>query len=421
MNKQPAARTALKKPASGVGRRAFLAGSAAGILGLAAPAIRRAQAAEAIRIGEINSYSQIPAFTLPYRNGWQLAVEQINAAGGLLGGRPLEVISRDDGGDPGKAVTAAQELLTRHGVHALAGTFLSHVGLAVSDFARQRKVLFMASEPLTDALTWEKGNRYTYRLRPSTYMQAAMLAAEAAKLPITRWATIAPNYEYGQSAVARFKELLLAARPEVTFVAEQWPALYKLDAGPTVQALQQAEPEGLFNVLFGADLPKFVREGRVRGLFAGRQVVSMLTGEPEYLNPLKDEAPEGWIVTGYPWYDIDTAPHRAFVEAYRARWKEDPFVGSLVGYNTLTAMAVAFEKAGGTESETLVETLKDMAFSTPMGPLSFRASDHQSTMGAWVGRTALRDGKGVMVDWRYVDGGSVLPPPEVVSAWRPAG
>ncbi|MCF8481036.1 MAG: ABC transporter substrate-binding protein [Rhodospirillum sp.] len=405
-------------PSRTLGRRSFLAGSAA--LAATLPFIGKARAQDPILIGEINSYSRIPAFTLPYRNGWRLAVEQINGAGGLLGGRPLEVISRDDGGEPGNAVTAAQELVTLHGVHALAGTFLSNVGLAVSDFAAQHKVPFLAAEPLTDAITWEKGNRYTFRLRPSTYVQAAILAREAAKLPITRWATIAPNYEYGQSSVTRFKELLTALKPEVEFVAEQWPPLFKLDAGATVQALEEAKPEGIFNVLYGADLPKFVREGTLRGLFEGREVVSMLTGEPEYLTPLKDEAPENWIVTGYPWDDIDTFPHKAFVEAYRKMWGEDPALGSLVGYNTLTALAVAIVQAGGTEAEQLVNTLEGLTFGSPMGEITFRPSDHQSTMGTWVGRTALRDGRGVMVDWTYVDGADVLPPPDVVRAWRPA-
>jgi branched-chain amino acid transport system substrate-binding protein len=65
---------------------------------LAIPALVRGQAAP-IRIGEINSYSAIPSFTLPYRNGWQLAIEEINARGGVLG-RKLEVISRDDAGKP---------------------------------------------------------------------------------------------------------------------------------------------------------------------------------------------------------------------------------------------------------------------------------------------------------------------------------
>src|SRR5690348_11043987 len=216
-------------------------------LTLAALICLPAQAQKPILIGEISSYSTVPAFTLPYRNGWELAVEEINAAGGLLDGRKLEVISRDDGGKPDNATRHATELLSSQKVDLLAGTFLSNVGLAVSDIAVRNKMLFVAAEPLTDAMVWEKGNRYTFRLRPSTYMQAAMLVEEAAKLPAKRWATVAPNYEYGQSAVASFKELLKAKRPDVEFVGEQWPALGKLEAGATAEALAAAKPEAIFN------------------------------------------------------------------------------------------------------------------------------------------------------------------------------
>lgn len=121
-----------------------------------------------------------------------------------------------------------------------------------------------------------------------------------------------PNYEYGQSAAATFKTLLKAAQPDVEFVAEQAPPLGKVDSGSVVQALADAKPDAIFNVLFGADLSKFVCEGNTRGLFQGREVVSLLTGEPEYLDPLKDETPNGWVVTGYPWYGIQTPEHKAF-------------------------------------------------------------------------------------------------------------
>ncbi len=257
-------------------RRSFFALAAAGLAALLAGPTGGAGAAEPIKVGEINSYTRLPAFTLPYRNGWQLAVAEINAAGGVLG-RPLEVISRDDGGKPGDAVKIAEELVSKEGVALLAGTFFSHIGLAVTDFAKQRKVFFIAAEPLSDAVTWQKGNRYTFRLRPNTYMQANMLAEEAAKLPAKRWATIAPNYKYGQDAVASFKEILKAKRPDVEFVAEQWPALFKIEAGAEVQALANAKPEAIYNVTFGSDLAKFVREGKLRGLFEGREVVSLLT------------------------------------------------------------------------------------------------------------------------------------------------
>ncbi len=379
----------------------------------------RAAAQSTIKIGEINSYSGIPAFTLPYRNGWMLAVEEVNAAGGVLG-RKLEVLSRDDAGKPGDAVTAANNLVARERVALLAGTFYSHIGLAVADYANQHRVLFVAAEPLTDALIWEKGNRYTFRLRPGTYTQAAMLVEEAAKLPAKRWATVAPNYEYGQAAVAAFKKLLSARRPDVEWVGEQWPALGKIDAGATIQALARTKPEAIFNVTFGGDLARFVREGNTVGFFKGKAVVSLLSGEPEYLDPLKDEAPEGWIVTGYPWYAIDTPAHARFVTAYRERFKDTPRLGSLVGYNTFRAIAEAIKKAGSTDTEKLVAAMRGLTFDSPIGPITFRASDHQATMGAFVGKLAVRDGQGVMVDWRYVDGATYLPDDKAAAALRPA-
>lgn len=309
----------------------------AGIAALAASGLGaggNALAQDTIKIGEINSYTALPAFTEPYRKGWQLALDEINAAGGVKGHK-LEVISKDDAGKPGDAVTAANELTQREGVALLMGTFFSHVGLAVSDYAKQREVFFLAAEPLTDAMVWSKGNDYTFRLRPNVTMQAEMLAEEAAKLDATRWATVAPNYEYGTSAVEAFKQAMERRRDDIEWVNEQWPPFGKIDAGSTVQALAQSEPDAIFNVTFGPDLTKFVREGTTRGLFEGRDVVSLLTGEPEYLDPLGAETPEGWIVTGYPWDRIDTPEHDAFLSAYQEKFDDYPRLGSIVGYATM--------------------------------------------------------------------------------------
>ena len=394
--------------------RAAAAAWALGAFGAAA-----ADAQEVIKVGEINSYTRLPAFTVPYRNGWQLALEEINGAGGVIGKR-LQVISRDDGGKPGNAVKIAEELVSREGVALLAGTFFSHIGLAVTDFAKHRKVLFVAAEPLSDAIIWAKGNRYTFRLRPSTYMQSAMLAEKAAGLPAKRWATVAPNYRYGQDAVAAFKRALKAKRPDVEFVDEQWPALFKIDAGATVQALARANPEAIYNVLFASDLAKFVREGKLRGLFEGREVIGLLTGEPEYLDPLGSEAPEGWIVTGYPWYAIETPAHGKFLAAYQTKYNDYPRLGSIVGYTLMKAIAAIIEEAGSTEVEKMIAAAEGLTFESPFGAVTFRAVDHQSTMGAYVGRTALRRGKGVMVQWSYADGAQYLPSDEEVRKMRPA-
>jgi branched-chain amino acid transport system substrate-binding protein len=372
-----------------------------------------------IKIGEVNSYKAQPAFLEPYKKGMELAVEQINAAGGV-NGKQLQLIVRDDNANPGDAVRAAEELRSREQVDVLAGTFLSNIGLAMTDFAKQKKVFFLAGEPLTDKIVWASGNRYTFRLRASTYMQAAMLVPEAVKLKKKRWAVVYPNYEYGQSAAATFKQLLKAAQPDVEFIGEQAPPLGKLDAGSVVQALADSKPDAIFNVLFGADLAKFVREGNTRGLFQGREVVSLLTGEPEYLDPLKDETPNGWIVTGYPWYGIQTPEHKAFFLAYFNKYKDNPKLGSVVGWTMIQALATGMKKAKSAETEKLIAAFKGLQIDTPFGKATFRAEDHQSTMGAFIGKTKNEGGKGSMVDYRYLDGVNYLPKAEEVKRLRPA-
>jgi len=403
-----------------IDRRSLLAGAAASATAIAAPSLLRAQSAGAIKIGEINSYTAQPAFLKPYRQGWELALEQVNAAGGALG-RKIETLFRDDGGKPEDAVRHAGDLINAEKVDLLSGGFLSNVGLAIADFAAQNKRLYVASEPLSDALVWAKGNRYTFRLRPSTYMQAAMLVEEAAKLPAKKWATVAPNYEYGQSAVRWFKELLKKAKPDVEFVAEQFPALGRIDAGATVQAIEASKPDAIFNVTFGADLSNFVRQGNTRGLFEGRTVASMLTGEPEYMDPLGAETPVGWIVTGYPHADIKTPEHTKFRDAYVKKFNDYPRLGSVVGFDTMNSIAAALAKAGTTDNEKLVDAMKGLKFPSAFGTAEYRAVDHQSTLGAYVGKTAVKDGKGVMVDWSYRDGAKYLPSDEVVKTLRPAG
>lgn len=380
-----------------------------------------ASAQDTIKIGEINSYKAQPVFLEAYKQGMALALEEANAAGGV-DGKTFELIIRDDNANPGEAVRQAEELLSREKVDILAGTFLSHVGLAMADYARQKQVFFLASEALTDKITWGSGNPYTFRLRTSTYMLAASLVPEAVKLNKKRWAIIYPNYEYGQSAAETFKTLLKQAQPDVEFVIEQAPPLGKVDAGSVVQAVADAKPDAVFNALFGPDLAKLVRESTTRGAFEGIPVVSVLTGEPEYLEPLRDEAPVGWIVTGYPWYAIDTPEHKAFVQAYQAKFGDGNLrLGSVVGYSTIKSIVEGVKRAGGkTDTESMIKAFSGLKVPTPDGVIEYRAIDHQSTMGTYVGRIALKDGEGVMEDFYYVPGEQLLPPDEEVAKLRPA-
>lgn len=400
-------------------RNTFLKGLLASVALTLTPLMAAAADDGPILVGEINHYKRMAAFAEPYKQGIELALEQINASGGVLD-RPLEFIFRDDQGDPGEAVKIAEELMSSDGTVMLTGSILSNVGLAISSFAAEKKYVYLASEPLADSLVWSAGNPYTFRLRTSTHMQASMLAEEAAKSGAKTFATIAPNYAYGKDAVSAFKSSLLALMPEAEFVAEQWPGVFKIDAGAEVQALERAKPDAIYNVTFGSDLAKFVREGGDRGLFDGRKVFGLLSGEPEYIDPLGDEAPVGWTVTGYPWYDLKDGPGGAFVADYQARYDDYPRLGSMVGYMTAQSIAAAITRAGSTDTEALREAFEDLQVATPVGEITYRAADNQSSMGAYIGTTALRDGAGVMVDWVYKDGAAYQIPAEDAKALRPA-
>ncbi|WP_243369522.1 ABC transporter substrate-binding protein [Microvirga solisilvae] len=384
-------------------------------LALLSPAAQAQQAS--IKLGELNSYARQAAFTVPYRSGWQMALDEINAKGGVLG-RKLEIVSRDDGGTTSDATRVADELVTREGAVLLFGSFLSNVGVAMADYANQKKIVYIAAEPLTDAITMAQGNRYTFRIRPNNSMQVGMLMEQAKASGVKRWAIVAPNYEFGQSAAGAFKRLLKEQIPDAEIVAEQYPALGKIEAGATVSALEQAKPEGIFNVLFGPDLTQFVREGNTRGLFEKKTVLSLLTGEPEWLLPLKDEVPEGWTVTGYPWDEIKDPKHKAFIDAYRAKFNDTPRLGSLLGYMVVYMIRDTIERAGSTDTEALIKAMEDAKFDTVIGPVTMRGLDNQATMGAWVGKLVLKGANGGMTDWSYKDGTSFMPSEAEVKAAR---
>jgi branched-chain amino acid transport system substrate-binding protein len=401
-------------------RRRFFSWALALLSLLAVLPARANEEAATWKIGELNSYAAYPQFAEPYRRGWQLALAEVNAAGGVLG-RPLEVISLDDGASRQSAARRAQELVVNHGADILAGTYLSNVGLGVSATAAKYRRVFLAVGPQTDALTWDHGNRHTFRLRPSTYMQAAMLVEQAAAMPAKRWAIVASNYEYGQSAVANFRAMLKARRPDVEFVEEQWPALGKIDAPAVMAALARARPDAVFNATFGPDLVQLLNESRRTRVFEQARLVSMASADPQVIAALKSTALAGWAVAGYPAGDIALPQFQRFRLAYLERYRQEPQLSSLMGYSMIKAIAQGIIRARGVDTEDLIGAMRGMAFDTPLGSVSFRAIDHQSTMGAFIGRYSARmQGGQAAVQWNYADGSRYLPSEEFVRGRRPA-
>src|SRR5262249_18128255 len=162
-----------------------------------------------------------------------------------------------------------------------------------------------------------------------------------------------------------FKEMLKKQQPDVQFVTEQAPPLGKVDAGAIAQAIDDAKPDAIFNVLFGPDLAKFVREGNTRDVFKNRFVASLLSCEPGDLDTRKDEAPVGCVHSGSAWYAIDTPAHKKFLDAYQKKFNDYPRLGSVVGYVTVKSMAAGITKAGSTDTASVVAAFDGLKIDGP--------------------------------------------------------
>ena len=171
----------------------------------------------------------------PIGKGWQLAVDEINARGGLLGRRSKSSLAMMPVARK-RHSRHAVELTSNAKVDVLAG-IPSNVGLALADHALKNRKPFVASEPLSDALVWDKGNRYTFQLRPSTYMQSAMLVEEAAKMHSQTLGYGGTQLRIRTKRRGQFQGIAWRASTRCRFVAEQWPDARQVDAGSTLRCL----------------------------------------------------------------------------------------------------------------------------------------------------------------------------------------
>lgn len=401
-------------------RRSFIQGAGAlAALAVTLSVMPVAQAQDVFKVADVNSYSRFPQATMPARRAMQMVFDDVNAKGGV-NGMKFELISRDDGASPATLNTVLQELVSNEKVNAIIGAGLSSTSLAAAAFAKQNKIIYIASHATTDALSLAGGNHYTLRARTSVRMLVGALMEEAKKKQPKRWAFVLPNYEFGLKIAEEAKRILARDFPGAEVVVEQYPALGSMDAGATVQALLAAKPDAILNGMFGVDLPKLVREGDLRGLFEDSQVYSVLTGNPEFLSELKDEAPVGWIVTGWPYYAVERPENVAFVKAYREKFSEEPGEATLNGFLAAKLLVSMVEKAGSKDTEAMLKTVDGLKFDSPAGLVTMRGIDNQGDAPVYTGRVELVDGAGRMTDVREVPGGPFLLGVDEVRAGRPA-
>ena len=375
------------QPAVGatLGRRALFAG-AAGLVALAGAGRVRAASTgpdqNPVRIGCITSLGG-PQDVLgrSILNGAQIAADQVNAKGGV-GGRPLQIVAGDDHGNPERAVQLAQEM-RRDGVNLFCGCLTSNVALAVTATLPAFDAVLISCSAQSDTLTHEAFNPHFFRVTDQVTMRSqAQARLMAQRHPdVTRWGAILPDSEHGRAAWTAFRDGLLDGCPAPDLQAPVLARLGERDFTAQVMALRQGGCDGLFVGIYGEDATAFYQQAQRAGLFTGIRVVT--DSFNEFLTPLAlgGACPENlWL--GIAWYHggyRHLEASRNLYDAYMLRTGNSLPSGLVgAGHAAVHAYAKAIAVAGRIGTGAVITSLSGMTVETAMGPVTFRAEDHQA-------------------------------------------
>ncbi len=364
-------------------------------LAVAASVPGAARAEDPIRIGYPMPLSGPAAvYGVPVTKGAQLAAEDINAKGGVLG-RKIEILSRDSKANADEAVRLARELIIKNNVDFLSGTLTSAEAPAVSTIAKENKVVFVAPVAKTIKLTApEFLHPYVFRVASNTTIEGRTMAAKVAEWKdVKTIGTIAPDYAYGRDAVAAFTEYLKKLRPDIQIIDQQWPKLGEADFTPFITAQMGKKPDAVMCDVFGGDFVTFAKQAAPLGYFKAinnRMVDGGEVGTVDAAVALGADYPYGITSDTYDpvvWAGGSEPPeHKAYEDKLKAFMKSDYGSGWAVqGYTTIAVLAAAINKAGAVDNEKVAAAMLGLTFDTPVGKRTMDAKMHETMTGEFWG------------------------------------
>ncbi len=332
-------------------------------------------------------------FGEPALKGAQMYVEEVNAAGGVLGKR-LELIPRDTKGNADEAVRVSRELILKDNVDFLVGTLTSAEGPAVSTIAKDNKIVFIAPIPKTDQLTAPANlHPYVFRTASNTTIEGRTAAEIVAKWGLKRIATISPDYAYGQDVTKAFVEHLKKIKPDVEIVDQQWPKLGEADYTPFINAQMGKKPDAVFSSLWGGHFLTFAKQAKPLGYFDAVKYNFIGAGEAASIESARTMGAEYPVGIWGNTYDVNDWPngpaaHKDYIQRLKAYTKEEnPSSWPITGYVAMQVLAEGIKKAGSTDSDKVAKALLDLTVDTPIGKQTLRAKDHQANRGQFWGKT----------------------------------
>ncbi|MEQ8357220.1 MAG: substrate-binding protein [Kiloniellaceae bacterium] len=375
-----------------VSRRKLLAAGGAAFAGAAAfPGFAtRALAAEPIRVGAVLPFSGgLELFGNQAKLGLDLAMQEINDAGGILG-RPLEILYEDNKTDPKTSVEKARTLIGRDGAVALTGPILSSSRDAMAATVERSKV------PLLYATNYEGGacSRYIFSFNTVPNQELARL------LPYMHDTAGASVYMFGADYVWPQKmfeaaETMVAAQGGSTLGKEFTPWGVK-EFAPVIRRIADSGAKVLLFALPGGDGITFIKQAEAFGLF-DKVTVAFLGFAETYLGAFGPGGGQNMWVT-VPFVASGRQPGVVdFVARIRARAGDDVPISHYVmtHYNAINALRDALERQGEVGPEAVVDGLEGLTVSTPTGPVSIGGVDHHVTLPMFLAKT---EGAGLLTE-----------------------
>ena len=341
-----------------------------------------------IKVGLVDTYTgPVTTYTNDVRDGFKMAVDAINAKGGVLG-KKIEYVLRDDSFKPDLALSMAKELILKENVDILMGTINSASALAVSDLCRKEKVPFLVTFSKSGKITGEKGHRYVFGMNENTDMIGRATAKVFAKKPYIKYWIAGDDYEYGHAIADGIFNNLKRLNPKVQLLGQSWWKVRETDFTPYITQILAAKPDFVIVATGGASMVNFQKAAQSTGFNKRVPFYQHTAIELSTLMPQGQDAPEGVYGTAnYLFYYPDTRENKAFADEFRRLYQRDPKSGALYGYMAAQFIANSYRKAGKVDKEKFIDALEGMRLKSPIGTLEVRACDHQIVLPMFFGVT----------------------------------
>ena len=333
------------------------------------------------------------------RQAIQLAVDQINADGGVLG-RNMEAAVEDTKLKKDVAMALAERFVNQDKVDFLMGPTSSGIAMGLTEFARENKKILVLTQAATDALTGAKFHPYVFSTLSNAMMHSRSGAYLMAAKPYKRYMCVGPDYSYGHASWKMFKSKLQELRPDVEFVGELFPKFLAKDYTEEIKKVLETKPDVVWCPLWGGDAINFIKQALPTGLFDKVKFAFPVAGALEVLVPLGSEMPAGvYVSSRYFFTSPDSSMNQRFVKDYYARFNEYPDYMAGETYAGVYFIKAAIERAGTTEADKIIEAMDKgpLSWETPEGWKTMRSEDHSVVEDCLWGQTSPNEKYGFAI------------------------